>query len=173
MSDADLRASFLAATAEEDPSLATSLGSLDEPASRALSGVLGRLVGAGGYELDARARLAARRLLGPIRRHEAESLDLLNKVLDYLDLDLNGRLDDEEIDLAARTLEAFAALTAPVLQLSLPELRTLASTLRALDGNDDHRLDPGERARLTDGLADLRKLFDALKKTSPRFESEL
>jgi hypothetical protein len=173
MSDVDLRARFLAATAEEDPALATSLGALDDLGARALSGVLGRLVGAGAYELDARARLAARRLLGPIRRHDAESLGLLNKALDYLDLDLNGRLDEDEIDLAARTLEAFAALTAPVLQLSLPELRTLASALRALDGNDDHRLDPGERARLTDGLADLPKLLEALKKTSPRFESEV
>jgi hypothetical protein len=173
MSDAELRARFLAATAEEDPSLAASLSTLDDLGARALSGVLGRLVRADAHELDARARLAARRVLGPIRRHDAESLGLLNKALDYLDLDLDGRLDDEEIDLAARTIEAFAALTAPVLQLSLPELRTLASALRALDGNDDHRLDSDERARLTEGLADLPKLLEHLKKTSPRFESEL
>ncbi|GAB4201472.1 MAG: hypothetical protein OHK0013_13540 [Sandaracinaceae bacterium] len=173
MSDADLRARFLAATAEEDPSLATSLGALDDLGARALSGVLGRLVGAGAFELDARARLAARRLLGPIRRHDAESLGLLNKALDYLDLDLNGRLDEDEIDLAARTLEAFAALTAPTLQLSLPELRTLASALRALDGNDDHRLDLDERARLTESLGDLRRLLVDLERSSPRFRSEI
>lgn len=173
MSDADLRARFLAATFEEDASLAAALSSLDEPASRALSGVLGRLVGPHAHELEPRARLSARRLLGPLRRHDAESLGLLNKVLDYLDLDLNGRLDEEEIELAARTLEAFAALTPPALQLSLPELRTLASALRSLDANDDHRLDVGERARLTESLSDLRRLLIDLKETSSRFESEV
>lgn len=174
MSDAhDLRPHFLSATAEEDPSLAASLRSLDDAGNRALAGVLGRLVGPHARELDARARLAARRLLGPLRRHDAETLGLLNKALDYLDLDANGHLDGEEVELAAQTIEAFAALTPPERQLSLPELRTLVGMLRALDDNDDYRLDLGERQRLKEGVTDLRRLIVELSMSNPRFQPEV
>jgi hypothetical protein len=169
----DLRVRFVAATTEEDPALGAALAGLDERGSRELSGVLERLVGPHAHELDARARLFARRLLGPLRHRDAESLGLLNKALDYLDLDTNGRLDEEEIELAARCLEAFAALTPPELELSKPELRTLSSLLRALDANDDHRLDAGERQQLLEGIGDLRAFLAQLRETSSRFLAEV
>lgn len=169
----ELRLRFLAATAEEDAALASSLTGLDEPGGRELSGVLGRLTGPNAHELDARARLAARRLLGPLRRHDTETLTLLNKVLDYLDLDTNGRLDEDEIDLATRCIEAFSALTPPALVLSVPELRTLAALLRAIDANDDFRLDHQERALLTEGLADLPSFLLRTREANPRFVPEL
>lgn len=169
----DLRQRFLEATAEEDPALAASLTALDERGARSLSGVLERLVGPSAHELDARARLSARRLLGPLRHRDDESLTLLNKALDYLDLDTNGRLDEDEIDLATRCIDAFAALTPPGLVLSTPELRTLSGVLRALDANDDHRLDATERARLDEGLRDLRAFLVRLKDASPRFQPEV
>ena len=169
----DLRVRFVAATTEEDPALGAALAALDERGSRELSGVLERLVGPHAHELDARARLFARRLLGPLRHRDAESLSLLNKALDYLDLDANGRLDEEEIELAARCFASFAALTPPELELSKPELRTLSSLLRALDANDDHRLDAKERQQLIEGLGDLRAFLAHLRETSPRFVAEV
>ncbi len=169
----DLRLRFLEATREEDPALASSLSSDDANVARELGGVLGRLAGPNAHELSPRARLAARRILGPLRRRDAESLTLLNKALDYLDLDANGRLDEKEIDLAARCIEAFASLSAPGLSLSMPELRTLYGLLRAIDANDDHHLDAGELAELDAGLRDLRAFIERARLAKPGFSPEI
>lgn len=136
---------FLTATREEEPALAESLDRLDERARRQLAGVLGRFGGAARHELHASDRLLARRLLGPLRHRDADALEGLNKVLDYFDLDTNGRLDEEELDRCAEALEHFSRLAPPDHQLSRAELETLRRVLRALDSNDDHRLDAKER----------------------------
>lgn len=169
----DLRLRFLEATREEDPALAASLTSDDADVVRELGGVLGRLLSPTARELDARARLAARRILGPLRRRDGEALTILNKTLDYLDLDANGRLDEKEIDLAARCIEAFAELSKPGLSLSMPELRTLYGLLRAIDSNDDHRLDGGEQGRLDAGLRDLAAFIEQVRQSSPDFSPEI
>lgn len=143
---------FLEATREEDPALCKSLEALDERGRRQLAGVLGRFGSTQRHELHAVDRLYARRLLKPLRHHDADTLETLNKVLDYLDLDGNGRLDEGEMDQCVEVIERFATLSPPDHQLSRVELDTLSRVLRALDGNSDHRLDAEERAELFEGM---------------------
>jgi DNA topoisomerase VI subunit B len=149
-----LIAPFLEATREEDPALAKSLEGLDERGRRQLAGVLGRFGGAQRHELHAVDRLLARRLLKPLRHRDADTLETLNKVLDYLDFDANGRLDEAEMDRCVEAIERFATLSPPDHQLSRIELDTLARVLRALDADSDHRLDAEERAELFEGMRD-------------------
>src|SRR5690606_9251398 len=99
-------------------------------------------------------RLLARRLLKPLRHRDNDALETLNKVLDYLDLDANGRLDESELDRCAEALEHFAQLAPPDHQLSRAELETLRRVLRALDANDDHRLDAKEREVFFESVRD-------------------
>lgn len=154
---------FLEATREEDPALAKSLEALDDRGRRQLAGVLGRFGGAHRHELHAVDRLFARRLLKPLRHRDADTLETLNKVLDYFDLDANGRLDEDELDQCVAVIERFAALSPPDNQLSRVELDTLRRVLRALDGNDDHRLDAAERRELFDGMSDPQALIARLE----------
>lgn len=145
---------FLTATREEEPPLAESLEHLDDRGKRQLAGVLGRFGGAARHELHASDRLLARRLLKPLRHRDADSLETLNKVLDYLDLDANGRLDEAELDRCAEAIEHFARLSPPDHQMSRAELETLRRVLRALDANDDHRLDAKERQAFFESVRD-------------------
>lgn len=153
---------FLTDTREEDPPLAAALARLDERGRGQLAGVLGRFGGSGRHELHATDRLLARRLLKPLRHHDQDALEMLNKILDYLDLDANGRLDEQELDLCADALESFARMSPPDHVMNRPELESLARVLRALDANDDHRLDATERKAFFEGMRDPAALIERL-----------
>ncbi|MCX7807218.1 MAG: hypothetical protein N2515_01295 [Deltaproteobacteria bacterium] len=155
---------------EEAPRLAEAIRALDESGRRELEGVLGRLASAKSSVLSGSARLSARRLLVPIRNLHSESLALLNKCLDYLDINADGRLDQQEVELASACIEAFASLSPPGHTLSVPELQLLYSVLRALDRDDDHRLDSDEQARLRQGIADIRWFLEDLRVNNPKFQ---
>jgi hypothetical protein len=154
---------FIVATREEEPTLGEALDALEERGRRQLAGVLGRFGAASRHELHATDRLLARRLLKPLRHRDADSLETLNKVLDYLDLDANGRLDEEELERCAEAIEHFARLSPPDHQMSRAELETLRRVLRALDANDDHRLDARERAVFFEGVREPEGLVARLR----------
>ncbi|WP_157069165.1 hypothetical protein [Sandaracinus amylolyticus] len=158
-----LVAPFLEATKDEAPALAEQIAALDDRGQRQLAGVLGRFGGGARHELHAGDRVLARRLLAPLRHVDADALETLNKILDYLDLDANGRLDEDEMTRCAEAIEHFARLVPPAHQVSRAELETLRRVLRALDANDDHRLDAKERDAFFEGVRDPEALVARLE----------
>ena len=147
-----LASSFLAETAEEEPRLHKSLSALDEEGLRNLAGVLGRFDESNAGHLDAEKRLLARRILGRLRRPSTSSLALLNRVLDYLDLNENALLEPKEVQLCVEIFKVLQSAESANETLSDRELEMLYAVLRGLDRDDDGRLSQEERRRLREAL---------------------
>jgi len=161
--------SFLAETAEEEPRLHKALASLDEEGLRNLGGVLLRLDEKNQGHLDAEKRLLARRILGRMRRPSTSSLALLNRVLDYLDLNENALLEPKEVQLCVEICEVFQSAESVNETLSDRELEMLYAVLRGLDRDDDGRLSHEERRRLRDALESPAFFLAEQKATNARF----
>lgn len=145
---------FMEASANEDVDLHNALAELDaDKGKRELAGVLGRFDPDNGGKLDARSRLFATRILKRLHKPQAETLVLLNKVLDYLDLDGNSHLDQTELERIVEIFELFGSAESDNGLVSQRELGMLYAVLRHMDQNDNHKLDAGERT-------ELRKLLD-------------
>lgn len=144
--------SFLAETVEEEPKLHRALSGLDDEGRRNLAGVLGRLDEHNVGHLDAEKRLLARRILGRLRRPSTASLALLNRVLDYLDLNDNAILEPKEVQLCVEIFEIFGSAESVNASLSDRELEMLYAVLRDLDRDDDGRLSHDERRKLREAL---------------------
>jgi hypothetical protein len=164
---------FLEASAEEEPHLAKSLGSLNADGMRELGGILGRLDVRGKGELDATERLLARRVLVRLHKPSVEMLVLTNKVLDYLDLDANALIDEEELELCVRIIELFTHADGDNDTLSHRELEMLYAVLRHLDTNGNGQLDPNERLALHAGLAKPAEFLAAQKFSNPHLRALL
>ncbi len=139
---------FLALTREEDPRLFKNLSALDEEGTRNLAGVLGRFDEKRNGQLDAEARLLARRVLGRIRKPSTSSLALLNRVLDYLDLNGNALLEEKEVGLFGEVCTVFQGAESKNESLSNRELELLYGCLRGLDRDHDGRLSRAELVAL-------------------------
>ena len=161
--------SFLSATAEEEPRLHKALSSLDEEGLGNLGGVLLRLDERNQGHLDAEKRLLARRILARIRKPSTKSLALLNRVLDYLDLNGNALLDGKEVQLCVEIFEVFQSAESVNETLSDRELEMLYAVLRGLDRDDDGRLSHEERRRLRDALESPAFFLAEQKATNARF----
>ena len=148
-----LVSSFLEETKIEDPQLHKALSALDEEGLRNLAGVLGRFDERGLGLLEADERLKARRIVGRLRRPSTPSLALLNRVLDYLDLNGDGLLDGKEVGLATQVIGTFQTAESKNDSLSERELELLYAVLRGLDRDHDGRLSRDERLRLQELLA--------------------
>lgn len=170
---AELVPAFLAETDEEHGKLARELRALDHEGQRNLAGVLGRFDHRGRGALDARERLLARRVLGRLRRPSTPTLALLNRVLDYLDLNANAVLDEAELELCVEVLEVFSQADSKDDRLSDRELKMLYAVLRHLDANDNGRLDADERRRLSEALRHPLDFLDEEKRTNPRLREVL
>ena len=164
---------FLRHTADENPSLARGLSVLDERGRRELGGVLGRLEPRSGGPLGARERLLCRRILLRVRKPSAASFSLLNRALDYFDLDADGKLDEAELELGVRVLEVFARADSPNDTLSEKELRMLYACLRHLDSNHDGRLTGEELRHLGEAVRDPDAFLAAQRATNPRLREVL
>ena len=140
--------SFLEGTRVEDPRLFKALSALDDEGRRNLAGVLGRFDEKGLGDLEAEERLKARRIVGRLHRPSTSSLALLNRVLDYLDLNGNGLLDGQEVRLASQVIETFQSAESRSDSLSHKDLELLYAVVRGLDGDHDGRLSRPERLRL-------------------------
>lgn len=150
--------SFIEHTSEEDSKMAEQLRALDGQGRVLLAGVLGRFDLSHHGELRAQERLLARRVLGRLKKITTDTLSLMNKILDYLDLNSNAVLEADELALAVEVLELFTKAESDNDTLSERELRMLYAVLRHLDADSSGRLEKHERAALRRGLDDP-KLF--------------
>lgn len=150
---------FLVQSEQEEPSLAKSLRTLDEQGKGQLGGVLGRFDLRGHGELDAGQRLLARRVLTKLHKPSTEGLVLLNKILDYLDLNLSAIIELNELELCVEILELFARADSDNDTLSFRELTMLYAVLRFLDRSENGQLDPSERDALRRGLNEPQKFL--------------
>ncbi len=158
---------FLAQTRDEEAALAGRLEDLDEEGILHLAGILWRFDRGRNGTLGATERLKARRVLERISRPTGSALAVANKVLDYLDLNADSILDNNEIELVLEIFEAFAKAQPPGEQMSERELQALYEVLRVLDVNDDHRLDKDERARLRHELEEPAIFLQSCRERSP------
>ncbi|MCP4678809.1 MAG: hypothetical protein GY854_25645 [Deltaproteobacteria bacterium] len=150
----NLTENFLAETGEEDPVLTRRLEPLDVQGRNELGGILGRFDLRNKGVLDARQRLLARRVLTRLHRHNNESLALTNKILDYLDLNHNALLEEDELELCVEIMEFFGRADSDNHTMSQIELEMLYAVLRHIDSNSNGKLDPHERDQLHRGLQD-------------------
>ena len=88
--------------------------------------VLGRFDQKGRGELDPSQRLLARRVLTRLRRPDRRILALANRVLDYLDLNRNALLEENELELTIEIMELFSRVETQNDTLSERELEVLA-----------------------------------------------
>ncbi len=146
-----LTTEFMEHCHEEDPRVAKYLSELDEEGERNLHGILGRFARKRDA-LHANERMWAYRILSRIRKPNTEALVLTNKILDYLDLNANATLEDDEMELVVEILEIFAHAESDNTTLSFRELQMLYAVLRHLDGDDSHALEADERAELRKAL---------------------
>lgn len=158
---------FLAHTQEEDRRLAAYLEDLDPAGRRELGGILGRFDMQGRGYLEPQQRLFARRVLSRLQRPDKDMLRLLNQVLDYLDLNHNALLEEDEADLCVQICELFARAVSDNETLTELELKMLYAVLRHLDSNDNRRLDAHERQQLHDALGDPEVFWAKQKATNP------
>jgi hypothetical protein len=150
---------FCEFTEEEDPQLVKKLRRLKTSGRTELAGILGRFDFKGQGALDTTQRLLARRVLLRLHRFTDESLVLTNKILDYLDLNQDAVLDEDELNLCVEILELFAHADSDNETLSEIELKMLYGMLRHLDSNNNKRIDPNEKARLRAGLEDPKRFL--------------
>lgn len=142
---------FLSHTREEDPRLFKRLAALDDEGTRNLAGVLGRFDEHRNGHLEAEKRLLARRILGRIRKPSTFSLALLNRVLDYLDLNGNAILEEKEVGLFGQVCSIFQGAESKNETLSNRELELLYGYLRGLDRDNDGRLSRTELVGVVSG----------------------
>jgi hypothetical protein len=168
-----LSAAFIAASAEEAPDLAKQLGALKDDGMRELGGVLGRLDMRGKGELDAHERLLARRVLTRLQRPGLDSLAMVNKILDYLDLDMSALIEEDELELCVQIIELFCRADSDNDTLSLKELEMLYAVLRYLDRDGNGQLDPVERVALHQGLGNPEAFLAEQKAFNPHLRRVL
>ena len=158
---------FLDHAGEEAPALAKRLRPLDAEGKTGLAGVLGRFHRSGGEELSAEERLLARRILNLLHKPSTSGFAVLNRVLDYLDLNANAVLEASELEHGLGILEAFARADSVNETLSERELRMLYAVLRHHDRNDNYVLDRSERDLLHTALQDPEGFFLQQKRDNP------
>ncbi len=165
----DLVGAFVAATEGEDGALAAALAELDGEGRKNLLGVLGRFDLKNKGQLDVEQRHQVSRVLKRLHRFDNLSLEWLNKVLDYLDLNANAKLEAAEVDLTLEVLEHFARAESDNATLSARELRMLYATLRQLDQNDNRVLDAHEKRALLEALQDPQGFIAGEKAHNPLY----
>jgi hypothetical protein len=164
---------FLESTAEEDASLHKALAALDAHGRGELGGILGRFDRRSAGELGPTERLYARRILGKLKKPERDSLALVNRVLDYLDLNANATLEEDELELCVEVLELFASADSVNDTLTEKELRMLYAVLRHLDADSSGRFERHERQALRAGLSHPRDFLEQQRATNPLLQKVL
>ncbi|HNS96924.1 MAG TPA: hypothetical protein PLJ27_02070 [Polyangiaceae bacterium] len=159
---------FLAETKEESPELYKYLGHLDAQGRLELGGVLGRFDFRHKGELDAEQRLMARRVLGRLHRPATSMLVLVNRVLDYLDLNNNALLEPDEVELCVEIFELFAHADSDNDTVSEHELELLYAAIRQMDRDDNHALDALERRELREALQNPKAFLERQRLRNPR-----
>jgi hypothetical protein len=144
------------------------LGHLDAQGRLELGGVLGRFDFRHKGELDAEQRLMARRVLGRLHRPATSMLVLVNRVLDYLDLNNNALLEPDEVELCVEIFELFAHADSDNDTVSEHELELLYAAIRQMDRDDNHALDALERRELREALQNPKAFLERQRLRNPR-----
>jgi hypothetical protein len=165
---------FLDRLEDQAPALARDLAPLSDEARRALGGVVGRFDRQRSGHLGENERRDAIRLLSLLRRPaEAESLEWLNKVLDYLDFNANAVLEKSEFDETMGIFEDFRRVDDNNATLSQIELELLYAVLRHRDQDDSHRLERDERRSLRADLERFESFWPEEVQNNPRVKEIL
>jgi len=143
---------FAAWATSEDPNLARSIERLDDDARAALGQVLARFDCSHDGQLTPKESWFAARIVNLLYRVSGSGLERIARVLDYLDVDENRRIELDELQLAVEIFELFTKADSVNDSLSNKELDMLLAVLDNLDENDNGVLDPKERAALRDAL---------------------
>ena len=152
----------------EAPTLARNLADLDDDARRELEGVVGRFDRDDSGHLGEGQRRDLVRLLVLLRKPgEAESLQWLNKVLDYLDVNANAKLEPNEYAEVMGILDDFRRSDSNNLSLSHVELELLYAVLRHRDADNSHLLERDERRSLRADLERFEKWWEEEKEQNP------
>jgi len=168
-----LATTFISECTEEAPEIARQLSGLSDAGTRSLGGVLARFDSRGKGELDARERLLARRVISRLQKPTAESLALTNKVLDYLDLNMNALLDEEELELCLQMMDVFCRTESDNETLNTRELQSMYAVLRHLDRDGNGQLDPLERFELKQGLVNPEAFLAEQREYNPHLRAVL
>lgn len=150
---------FLRTAENDDPAQANAIKALDDAGREQLAGVLGRFDLRDRDALSRKEQVTAGTVLARLRKIETPSLELFNKVLDYLDLNANAKLEAHEVKLTMEVLDAFAGIESDNRVYSERELELLLAVLRNTDQNNSGRLDSDERMKLRTRLEDPRRFW--------------
>jgi len=152
----------------EAPTLAGHLTDLSADARRELEGVVGRFDRDDSGHLGEAQRRDVVRLLVLLRKpDEAESLKWLNKVLDYLDVNANAKLEPNEYAEVMGILDDFRRADSDNLSLSHVELELLYAVLRHRDQDDSHQLERDERRSLRADLERFETFWENEQQSNP------
>ncbi len=151
----------------DDPGMANHLASLEAAGQKELGFVLTRFDLRSQDTLNPRERIQATRVLKRVQKFSEHSLNALNRVLDYLDLNANSKLEPYETELVCEMIEAFCRVDSDNETLSTIELELMYAVLRNLDDDNTHRLEADERLKLRSSLKDPKAFWIREKETNP------
>lgn len=169
----ELVTSFFTHAREEEPNVTAYLEALDPDGHHELAGILGRFDPKRRGHLDPTQRLFAYRILGRLHRPTTHSLVQVNKILDYMDLNANSLIEENELELVTQVFELFAHAESDNDTLSERELDMLYAVLRHIDDNDSRFLEPHERLTLRQALEDPKGFMDHQRAHNPLLKAIL
>lgn len=169
LNNSKIVADFIKHTLEEEPRLGRELNRLDANGKRELQGVLARFDQKNDGVLGVGERTHARRLLNLLREPGYDVLVVFNKVLDYMDLNANARIEESEFRLCIEVLTTFSKAESDNDTLSERELRGLYAVLRYLDKDDSHSIDKDELRALRHALENPKTFFGDQMKNNPHY----
>ncbi|MDY0296824.1 MAG: hypothetical protein RB296_05850 [Acidobacteriota bacterium] len=167
----EITQNFIQWTLKDDPALAKSLEMISVDGRRELGGVIGRFISGPGGVSDPAVRLRVRRLVGRLHKPEIDMLVTLNRTLDYMDLNADGKLDENEMELCLQLFERFSGIISANHTLSAIELELLYAVLRFADRNQNGRLEETERKQLMSEIQGGRSFLRRQFSDNPEFRS--
>ncbi|MBN1196033.1 MAG: hypothetical protein JXA62_01350 [Candidatus Aminicenantes bacterium] len=162
---------FVEWTRKDDPGLAKSLDGVAMDGRRELGGVIGRFINGPAGVSDPAVRLRIRRLIGRLHKPDLNMLITLNRVLDYIDINADGRLDEAEMDLGLQLFERFSGIVSSNHTLSAVELDLLYAVVRFADSNGNGRLEESERKQLLTEIQGNRSFLRRQLSDNPDFRA--
>lgn len=161
---------YLSHAQDELPKVASAAARLDAQGRALLAGVVGRFDVRNNQSLNPKERLMIGRVLARVRKIDVETLTILNKVLDYIDLNANAQVEPAELELGIELMEGFSSIESDDETLSARELEMLYAVLRNLDSNDSGKLESSQRIKLRERLRDPRYFWETEKMNNPLLE---
>lgn len=167
----EMAENFIQYTRKDDPGLAKSLEPITADGRRELGGIVGRFTGGPAGVSDPGVRLRVRKLIGRLHKPDIDMLITLNRVLDYMDLNADGRLDENEMELCLQLFDRFSGIVSDNHTLSAVELDLLYAAVRFADRNRNGRLEEAERKQLLAEIQGGRSFMRRQLGANPEFKA--